>query len=80
MIDSFDPAMSASTLAQDFFTSHDTASTSAIPGQIAQLIAQRQAPLLDVVRASAEYLTNEEDKKRGRGMISLVTFLQDLLC
>lgn len=59
--------MNAAALAEEFLKSDEAASASATPGQIAQLIAQRQAPLLEVVKASAEYLTNEEDKKRGRG-------------
>ena len=61
--------MSAASLAQDFLKSDEAASTSTVPAQLAQSIAERKATLLEVVKASAEYLTHEEDKKRGRGML-----------
>lgn len=52
---------------QAFLTSEEPACSSQIPSELAQLIAQHQANLLQVVRASGEWLTAEEDIKRGRG-------------
>jgi len=47
--------------------SSSAANTAAIPAEIAALIAARQATLLQVVKASQEWLTSPDDVKRGRG-------------
>lgn len=70
--------MSASTssLVSSFLNSHEPADNAAVaqlPAELAQLIASHQANLLDVVKASSEYLTSEDDKRRGRGISSDVS-------
>lgn len=60
--------MSVSTLVASFLEEEaSTASTSPLPAEIAQLIADHTANLLDVVRALGESLTSEDDVRRGRG-------------
>lgn len=62
--------MSANTLVSDFLNSPDGPESPAVgqlPAELAQLIIQHRANLLDIVRASGEYLTSDDDKRRGRG-------------
>lgn len=61
---------SAASLVSDFLNSPEGAESAAVaqlPAEIAQLIVQHRANLLDVVRASGDYLTSDDDKRRGRG-------------
>ena len=62
--------MSAASLVAEFLNHAEGAESPAIaqlPAELAQLIIAHQANLLDIVKASGEYLTSEDDKRRGRG-------------
>lgn len=41
--------------------------TSHLPTELAQLIVNHEANLLEIVRASSAWLINDDDSKRGRG-------------
>lgn len=74
--------MSAAPLVADFLKSPEgpeSPSVAQLPSELAQLIVAHQANLLDIVKASGEYLTSEDDKRRGRGKF-LTTHLLDSVC
>lgn len=63
-------SMSAASLVAEFLNSPEGGESPAVaqlPAELAQLIVAHQANLLDIVRASGEYLTSEDDERRGRG-------------
>lgn len=62
--------MSTNSLVSDYLSSTEEPENPAVaqlPAELAQLIIQHRANLLDIVRASGEYLTSDDDKRRGRG-------------
>lgn len=62
--------MSAASLVADFLKSPEgveSPGVAQLPSELAQLIVAHQANLLDIVKASGEYLTSDDDKRRGRG-------------
>lgn len=64
--------MTAASLVSDFLSSPEGPESPAVarlPAELAQLIISHQANLLDIVRASGEWLTSDDDKKRGRGAL-----------
>lgn len=64
--------MSAASLASDFLNSAEPTESPAVaqlPAELAQLIVSHRANLLDIVKASGEFLTSDDDKRRGRGAL-----------
>jgi hypothetical protein len=62
--------MTTASLAADFLNSADGSESPAVaqlPAELAQLIVAHRANVLDIVKASSEFLTSDDDKRRGRG-------------
>ena len=56
-----------SPLVRELLEGEDVIARSQLPTELAQLISLHQSNLLEIVRASGDWLTSDDDARRGRG-------------